>query len=105
MRMHVYCLEGACIAANCNGIRRWIAQVGLRARSKMWEFEVLMRDERCFCGIFKQKAGWLVTMRYHISSSGFCGTARSSIIPRSQSEAMGTHRHAELRAETLKERD
>ena len=41
---HVYCLEGACIAANCNGIRRWIAQIGRRVQSKMWEFDVLMRD-------------------------------------------------------------
>ena len=55
-------LEGACIAANCNGIRRWIAQVGRRAQSKIWEFEVLMRDIG-MSGVFagyssKKRDGW-----------------------------------------------
>ena len=38
----------------------------------MWEFEVMMRDSgmSCvFCGIFKQKAGWLITMAYSVSYS------------------------------------
>ena len=60
---HVYIrIEGACIAANCNGIWRCIAQVGRRARSKMWEFEVLMRDSG-MSGVFagyssKKRDGW-----------------------------------------------
>ena len=62
MRMCIYCLEGTCIAANCNGIRRWIAQVGWRAQSKMWEFEVLMRDSGMsgdFAGYSsKKRDGW-----------------------------------------------
>ena len=54
--------RGACIAANCNGIRRWIAQVGRRAQSKMWEFEVLLRDSG-ISGVFagyssKKRDGW-----------------------------------------------
>ena len=57
---------------------RCIAQVGRRARAKMWEFEVLMRDSgmRCFCGIFKQKAGLLVRLTdVEIPILIICGTA------------------------------
>ena len=51
--------------ANCNGMRRWIAQVGRsgsRAQSKMWELEVLMRDSG-MSGVFagyssKNWDGW-----------------------------------------------
>ena len=43
-------------------IRRWIAQDGWRAQSKMWEFEVLKRDSG-MRGIFvgyssKKRDGW-----------------------------------------------
>ena len=60
MRMCMYCIEGACIAANCNGIRRWIAQVGRRAQSKMWEFEVLMRDSGSLVPMPSLRIGVLV---------------------------------------------
>ena len=55
----VYCPEGACIAANCNGIRRWIAQVGRRAQSKMWEFEMPIWERGMSGGYSsKKRDGW-----------------------------------------------
>ena len=46
----------------CNGIRRCIAQVGRRARSKMRDFEMLLRDSG-MSGVFagyssKKRDGW-----------------------------------------------
>ena len=53
--MHNYTRGGACIAANCNG--------DMLQRSQTRNLKCYCgRISGVFCGIFNQKAGWLVSM-------------------------------------------